>query len=335
MESRIRKPSFKFMHVILNQCVRGRMAQAMFAVFLHSTLRVFVYVLGISMTGASLSDGGTASPVALLFALLLLLLACLAGELLSYGLYSVLAPLVRNRAASIKGLFAGFGRGKSRVVKAALLFTAINAVVVLVLGGLSALMKDQLAALGKGAVMMLTAAAFVLLVALLTLPFTFVYLILLTKEDTGVGEAFVVSWRLLMGQLGRFIAFVAYSCGKDLVMVVVIQLLLFVLPRGEDAGLLFQLLATLASFMGVLAEYRAMTRGYMAVCIYFFSEAGILRPHGGPEAVPSSPEAVSSSPEAVSSGPEAVPGGTGGEAAVPPQIPEAEDRAGEAGGTDE
>jgi hypothetical protein len=77
--------------------------------------------------------------------------------------------------------------------------------------------------------------------------------------------------------------------------------------------------------MGVLAEYRAMTRGYMAVCIYFFSEAGILRPHGGPEADSGSSEADSGDGD-----------GQGSEVdSLQMQLPEAENRGDESGGTDE
>ncbi len=275
------------MHVILNQCIRGKMAQTMFAVFLHSTLRILIYIIGISITAASFSAKGGASFFSVLFALLLLILANFAGELLSYGLYSVLAPLVRNKASSIRNIFSGFYDRKRKVIKAAWIFTAINTASILGMGILSALLAGPAETgnsdLKLGQSTLIAAIAFIVLVILLTLPFTFSYLILLTKEGVGVKESFSVSWKLLRRQVLHFTGFVIYAGGADLAAAIILQLVLLVIPSGEGAGSSLQLFATLASFMGLLAQYRAMSRSYLAICIYFFSEAGILHPHGGKE----------------------------------------------------
>ena len=296
MAGTLRKPTYKYMHVILNQCVRGRMPQAMFAVFLHSLLRAVICLTGVSLAFSFFPSGKASSPFAVLFAALVLVAGFLLVEILTYGLYGIISPLVRNKAASIKDLFRGFTDRSRRVVKAALVFTMINVAAMVVLGILSALplrpVRMLSGSLGSNAVVLVAALAYIVLAALLTLPFTFCYLILLSKPDAGVGESFSVSWKLLIRQVLHFIGFIIYAGGREIVIVVVIQLLLFVLPRGEGAGTSMQLLATLASFIGVLAEYRALTRGYMAVCIYFFGETGILRPHGSTEAVPSVPEAA-------------------------------------------
>ncbi len=302
MSGTLRKPSYKYMHVILNQCVRGRMPQAMFAVFLHSTLRVFICIAGISLTASSVG-GGKASPVALLFGLAVLMATFLAGELLTYGLYGILSPVVRNKAASIKDIFRGFTDKSRRVAKASALFTAMNFAAMVLMSLLLALPSSPLKKLpeelGNNATLLAATLAFMFLAAVLTLPFTFSYLILLTKADTGALQSFAVSFRLIIRQIPHFIGFVKYAGGRDLVTALIIQLLLFVMPKGENAGTSVQLLSTIASFLGVLAEYRALTRGYLAICIYFLSEAGILRPHGGQESVGGSTDVV--------------PGGTAGE----------------------
>ena len=285
----LRKPSYKYMHVILNQCVRGRMPQAMFAVFLHSLMRAVICLTGVSLALSFFPSGKASSPLAVLFAALVLITGFLLVEILTYGLYGIIAPLVRNKAASIKDIFRGFTDQSRRVVKAALAFTMINVAAMLLLGFLAALPGSPAAGLpgrlGENALMLVAALAYIVLAALLTLPFSFSYLILMTKADTGVWQSFVLSWKMLVRQIPHFVGFIIYAGGRDIFMVVVIQFLLFVLPKGEGAASM-QLLATLASFIGVLAEYRALTRGYMAVCIYFYGEAGILRPHGGQESVP-------------------------------------------------
>lgn len=285
----LRKPSYKYMHVILNQCVRGRMPQAMFAVFLHSLMRAVICLTGVSLALSFFPSGKASSPFAVLFAALVLITGFLLVEILTYGLYGIIAPLVRNKAASIKDIFRGFTDQSRRVVKAALAFTMINVAAMLLLGFLAALPGSPAAGLpgrfGENALVLVAALAYIVLAALLTLPFSFSYLILMTKAGTGVWQSFVLSWKMLVRQILHFVGFIIYAGGRDIFMVVVIQLLLFVLPKGEGAASM-QLLATLASFIGVLAEYRALTRGYMAVCIYFYGEAGILRPHGGQESVP-------------------------------------------------
>ncbi len=285
----LRKPSYKYMHVILNQCVRGRMPQAMFAVFLHSLMRAVICLTGVSLALSFFPSGKASSPFAVLFAALVLITGFLLVEILTYGLYGIIAPLVRNKAASIKDIFRGFTDQSRRVVKAALAFTMINVAAMLLLGFLAALPGSPAAGLpgrlGENALVLVAALAYIVLAALLTLPFSFSYLILMTKAGTGVWQSFVLSWKMLVRQIPHFVGFIIYAGGRDIFMVVVIQFLLFVLPKGEGAASM-QLLATLASFIGVLAEYRALTRGYMAVCIYFYSEAGILRPHGGQESIP-------------------------------------------------
>lgn len=342
MAGTLRKPSYKYMHVILNQCVRGRMPQAMFAVFLHSLMRAVIFIAGVSLAFSFFPSGKASSPFAVVFAAFVLVAGFLLVEILTYGLYGIIAPLVRNKAASIKDIFRGFRDKSRRVVKAALAFTVINVAAMLILGILASLplrpVRFLSESLDETSFLIVAALAYILLVALLTLPFAFSYLILMTKSDAGVWQSFVLSWKMLIRQIPHFVGFVIYAGGKDIAMVVVIQLLLFVLPRGEGGSSSMQLLATLASFIGVLAEYRALTRGYMAVCIYFYGEAGILRPHGNPDVVPGNPEAVPGNPDVVPDNPEAggdESGGTDGPAAVTPQILEAEDRAGEAGGTDE
>ncbi|MBP5465407.1 MAG: hypothetical protein J6Y13_09585, partial [Treponema sp.] len=281
MGSTLRKPSYRYMHVILNQCIRGRMPQAMFAVFLHSTLRVCIYIAGVSLAAFPLSAGKAPSLIAVVFDLAVLLTAVLAGEMLSYGLYATISPLVRNQAASIKDIFSAFTDKSRRAAKSALVFTGINAAAILILGILTALpaspARAMLETVGENKTMFAAALAFLALAAVLTLPFTFSYLILLTKADAGVGQSFAVSWKLLIRQIPHFIGFIIYAGGKELVTIFIIQLLLFVMPRGEGASASSQLIATIASFIGILAEYRALTRGYLAICIYFFSEAGILR----------------------------------------------------------
>ena len=308
MAGTLRKPSYKYMHVILNQCIRGRMPQAMFAVFLHSILRVFICMMGISLAASSLNGKTVASPGTALFAILVMLAAFLAGEIISYGLYTILASLVRNKATSIKDIFSGFTGRRKGVIKAAMLFTAINLAAIVLLGIILALPTGSARilaeTLGENAVMLAATLAFVILAALLTLPFTFSYLILISKADAGVKESFTVSWKLLIRQVPHFIGFVIYAGGRDLATAVIIQLLLFVLPRGEGAGTSFHLITTIASFIGVLAEYRALTRGYMAICIYFFGETGILRPHGRTEAVSSSTGVISAGPESPPDAPE-------------------------------
>ncbi|MBQ7165616.1 MAG: hypothetical protein IJR93_01540 [Treponema sp.] len=285
----LRKPSYKYMHVILNQCVRGRMPQAMFAVFLHSLMRAVICLTGVSLALSFFPSGKASSPFAVLFAALVLITGFLLVEILTYGLYGIIAPLVRNKAASIKDIFCGFTDQSRRVVKAALAFTMINVAAMLLLGFLAALPGSPAAGLpgrlGENALVLVAALAYIVLAALLTLPFSFSYLILMTKAGTGVWQSFVLSWKMLVRQIPHFVGFIIYAGGRDIFMVVVIQFLLFVLPKGEGAASM-QLLATLASFIGGLAEYRALTRGYMAVCIYFYGEAGILRPHGGQESVP-------------------------------------------------
>lgn len=287
MAGKLRKPSYKYMHVILNQCVRGRLPQAMFVVFLHSLLRAFISFVGISLAFSFFPSGKASSPLSLLFAVLVLIMGFLLVEILTYGLYGIISPLVRNKASSIKDLFCGFRDKSLRVVKAALIFTLINVTVMLLLGIFVILPSSPARILAErfdeSALVLIATLVYVVIAALLTLPFAFSYLILMTKSDTGVRQSFVLSWKMLSRQLPHFIGFIIYAAGRDLAVVVITQLLLFVLPRGDDVTTSMQLISTLASFIGVLAEYRALTRGYMAVCIYFFSEAGILRPHGGLE----------------------------------------------------
>ena len=305
MAGTLRKPSYKYMHVILNQCVRGRMPQAMFAVFLHSLLRAVICLTGVSLAFSFFPSGKASSPFAVLFAILVLITGFLLVEILTYGLYGIIAPLVRNKAAAIKDIFRGFTDQSRRVVKSALIFTMINLAAMIVLGILAALpispVRELSGRLSENAVVLAAAIAYIMLAALLTLPFSFCYLILMTKADTGVRQSFVLSWKMLIRQIPHFVGFVIYAGGRDIAIVVVVQLLLFVLPKGEGGTASMQLLATFASFIGVLAEYRALTRGYMAVCIYFYGEAGILRPHGGQKSVPGStkvvPEGPASEPE--------------------------------------
>ena len=128
------------------------------------------------------------------------------------------------------------------------------------------------------AVCLLSLLAFLLIVSLLELPFSFVWLVMYNDEKSGVLAAFALAFRRMCGHFFHFIGFELYAGGRDLLAVIVIQAVLLMLPQGDGVPRSVQTLATVLGFAGLVAECRSIVRLYIALPLYYYTLTGVIRP---------------------------------------------------------
>ena len=271
------KPDYKFMHVILNQSLRLNGGKAMFSVFLFTLIQFFV--MGIA--AFPVRSGGSVN--AIFFSLILLFVMNVCSEVFLYGLYIIIARLIEKKFVTIGFLFIGFRRNRKKIIKAGVLFTLIYVVITVIISALLFAYRDAVHGLIEKIGMthaVLIAGFFVLLLAILiTIPFSFVRLILYEYADMGVLNAFKKSASLLKGHFFNFIGFILYASGYHLAQMILIQVFLMFVPSDGELSPSMQLVTTFLSIAGIIAQYKALTRYFMAVTIYYYSIKGVIHPH--------------------------------------------------------
>ncbi|MCR5763641.1 MAG: hypothetical protein K6G00_09705 [Treponema sp.] len=270
------KPDYKFMHVILNQSIRLNARKAMFAVFLYFVLQFFM--MGIAMAPITVNSLFT---VFLTLGLLIGMNLC--SEILLFGLYVIMARFIEKKYVTIGFLFIGFRKNQKRIFKSALFFTLIYVGVIILLSIVYFFCADYfskiLENINSHTLLSIAALIVLFLTMIISIPFSFVRLILYRDDKIKVLQAFKDSFLLMKGRFFHFIGFILYACKKPLIQVILIQVFLFIFSAGANSSGSLQLLITFLGIVGIMAQYRALTILFMAITIYYYTLIGVLYPH--------------------------------------------------------
>lgn len=273
----MKKTDYKFMHVILNQCLRLNNGKAMFAVFLYSVIQFFVMGL-VVIPVKSLN-----SVLSLLVSLILLIVANTLSEVLLYGLYVIMSRLVEKKHVTIGYLFIGFRRNQKKIFKAGLVFTLIYVLITVFFSIVFFIFRNSFAdiveKIGFAQLLPLIVIVVFFISVLVTIPFLFSRIIIYNDNELSVLDSFKRSAFLMKGHFFNFIGFLLYAGGFNLLEAIVIQLFLFILPQSEDMSYYMQLVTTFLSIAGIMAQYKALTRFFIAIPVYYYSLTGIIHPH--------------------------------------------------------
>ncbi len=268
------KPDYKFMHVILNQCLRLNAGKAMFSVFLYFLIQFII--MGIAVSPAAVSSLFT-----VMLALAFLVGMNICSEVLLYGLFVIMARFIEKKYVTIGFLFIGFRKNQKPVFRSAIVFTAIYASVVVVLSIAYFFCKNYFSALYENlsprTVLSYAAIIVLSITMLVSIPFSFVRLILYKNNEIKVLQAFKKSMMLMKGRFFHFIGFVLYACGRSLIQVIIIQFALIAFSAGSNSST--SILLTFLSIAGVMAQYRTLTRLFVAIPIYYYTLTGVIHSH--------------------------------------------------------
>ena len=285
--NRTAKPDYKFMHVILNQCLRLNMGKAVFSVLFY--ILIMLLLLGlVVMPALSVGEGEGLSPESGIAQLFFPLLFCVAAivllKMLSYGLTVIMSRMVEKKHVTIGYLFFGFRKGAGRILRAGLVYAVAYLAVALIVSLLILLFGPQLNQLfppekiPKEAVLVLLSLASLIPVALLHLPFSFLWPLMYKEPELGVFASFAKAFRRMRGHFFHFIGFELYAGGKDLIAMLVLQGLLLVMPQGESVPHSLQALQSVLGFAALVEEYRTIVRLCMALSLYYDTLVGVIRP---------------------------------------------------------
>ena len=245
------------------------------------------YFLVLSFVRRTVPSDGTMTLLSSALFLAGLFVANTISELFKYGLNATMISIVQKKPTARGLLFAGLRDTSKRVFKAALIFSAIYFVLAIVCAVFIAVTHIQFSLNQENADTMLLVAGIFFAVHILTvIPFLFVYPILYLRSDMTVLHAFSVSAHFILGRVFHFIGFILYAGGMDAILAVVLQTILWILPSGERLPATVSMGATFLSFMSVLCQYRAITRFFLAIPLYFYALTGVLHAHQSEPAAP-------------------------------------------------
>ncbi|MBP5437020.1 MAG: hypothetical protein J6Y30_03445 [Treponema sp.] len=295
MEGIVKKPQFKVMRAVFDQCIKLNHSKALFTVFLFTIIETLLSAVPLSVAMGT-SPNGTASsavfnsPVLKAAASFVLSLAfCIVLFMMLYGMFCVTARMVQKKSVTVGWLFIAFRKKDRRVLGSSIVFTVFY----LLLGFLtsflfSLVIKKTGSFLGisggdSSSVMYFFAvAAIVFLLAFI--PFSFVHLILYYFKNVRTLASFALSIRILRGQMLHFMAFVINAAGTSLLSVILLTVVLAFIPKnlGTSVGIL----AMFLSIMRLFEYYKVMARVLIAIPVYFFFTVGAVQVVVSPEQVP-------------------------------------------------
>ena len=277
MDSIIKKPPYKVMHVIFNQCIRLNFGKIVFSVILYLIINMFMQLVPASLLLSSSGD-----TFYILLTLLLLAGATVVSFLLLYGLFCTASRLVQKTKVTAGWLFIAFNKKDNRVFKAAwiftliyLLITGIFCVLAYYAFGFSAAPLPGESAESFSGMFFITAAIVTLVDFFVFLPLIFTFLILDLDKECGAFGAIKQSVSLIKGQFFHFAGFVLYAAGTPLLAVVLLTIVLFVIPPSVSA--VFKVPVMLLSFARICEFFKCIARAIIGICVYFFFATGRMR----------------------------------------------------------
>ncbi len=285
-EIRTLRPQYKIMRMILNQCDRLNRSKVLSTVFVGMILQTLAYFFSIAALGYTYRNGGSMY-IGLIGNLMLIFISITVSGILGYGVNVTCARMVEKSYVTLGYLFSGFREKSGRVLRMSAfraLLTFILAIVVcvivvfLIMPQFSSLNSDDIDNLPGVGLIVVLEAVYLVIVALVAIPFIFVNLVMYRRPDCGVFRSISISARLVFRQFFHFIGFMFYGCGKYLLCFVglVIANAILRISAGESLGFISMILSCLQ----IVAEFRVLIRMNLALPIYFYSMTGVLQVHG-------------------------------------------------------
>lgn len=286
MEGIVKKPQYKIMHVIFNQCIRLNFSKALFTVFLFTIIETLLSMipLSVAMNSASAPENaataGSSSVLSVLFSFVLTLALCIVLFMMLYGMFCVTARMVQKQKVTVGWLFIALIKKDKKVLGASAIFTLYYTVLGFLAAYLFSYLTDKNiipAGLGSGSLssVMYFFAFAALVFVLAFIPFSFVHLILYYFKNAKVLGSFALSVRILWGQTVHFLGFVFYAAGTSLISLALLSVVLFLIPQnlGTSLGIFTMFLSILRLF----EYYKVLSRILIAIPVYFFFTIGAIK----------------------------------------------------------
>ena len=286
MEGIVKKPQYKIMHVIFNQCIRLNFSKALFTVFLFTIIETLLSMipLSVAMNSASAPENaataGSSSVLSVLFSFVLTLALCIVLFMMLYGMFCVTARMVQKQKVTVGWLFIALIKKDKKVLGASAIFTLYYTVLGFLAAYLFSYLTDKNiipAGLGSGSLssVMYFFAFAALVFVLAFIPFSFVHLILYYFKNAKVLGSFALSVRILWGQTLHFLGFVFYAAGTSLISLALLSVVLFLIPQnlGTSLGIFTMFLSILRLF----EYYKVLSRILIAIPVYFFFTIGAIK----------------------------------------------------------
>ena len=275
-------PDYRYMHVHLNQCLRQNMSKALFSVLLYFGITAFIYSVAlfpsVMLSEESVSINSIACNV---LSIILVILCTVVKNMMNYDLNAMVTNMVNKDYVTMGFLFIAFRDKSKRALKSSLIFTGIYIVVSLAVCAGFFILSDniftqdlsQKELYGK---MMMTACVLIFVLFIFISPFIFVNIILHSQKNLKVRDAFRLSFKMMMTHYFHAIGFALYAGGKDLIVLIVCNVISIFIPSGDETSI-YATISMLLSFIAFVAEYKAIVRIYVAVPIYYYSLVGIIK----------------------------------------------------------
>lgn len=261
---------FELLQVVYRQNRR----KAMFTLVLYMLLQAVILTFSMLSMFTVFSSESIPGNIVTLVILFIALTVCF---VLGYGMTITITRLIEKKFVTIGYLFSGFKRDR-RVIPCALILSGI----VFAVGIISSViivqynLHNQVVVTaeefaGKSFMISLILLA---VIALLLLPFVFVWMYLYVDSNMKVFTAFKKSAGMLFRNFFKFIGFEVLAAGFYFAVTVIVSIMSGKLEAV--AGDKVQFVCMILSAVAIVTEYLGLVRLFFGVPLFFFSEIGAI-----------------------------------------------------------
>lgn len=275
-----KRPLYRYMVTVVNDCVRRNMGKAVFVIFLYNFIQSLFFSVSFFPLMLSLTKGEVPAFYVQASSFVLLALALVADGMLTFGLFSMMSRMCERAYVTMGFLFYGFKSPRRKKVFLLSLVTAlIQVALALLLVLFVYLSKLDVAAFltehGIEKALAFVIPVYLVLLLLLLYPLSMTHVILYLQPELSVWQVIKKSISLVTGNFFHYTGYLIFAMGVNLPFLVIVSLLQTWIPSSANgSGGLTELLSLFLHFVSFVLQLVVLVRLYCSIPVYVFSLEG-------------------------------------------------------------
>ena len=274
-----KRPLYRYMVTVVNDCVRRNMGKAVFVIFLYNFIQSLFFSVSFFPLMLSLTKGEVPAFSVQASSFVLMALALGADGMLTFGLFSMMSRMCERAYVTMGFLFYGFKSPRRKKVFLLSLVTAlIQVALALLLVLFVYLSKLDVAAFltehGIEKALAFVIPVYLVLLLLLLYPLSMTHVILYLQPELSVWQVIKKSISLVMGNFFHYTGYLIFAMGVNLPFLVIVSLLQTWIPSSANGNGMMELLSLFLHFVSFVLQLVVLVRLYCSIPVYVFSLEG-------------------------------------------------------------
>ncbi len=274
-----KRPLYRYMVTVVNDCVRRNMGKAVFVIFLYNFIQSLFFSVSFFPLMLSLTKEEVPAFSMQASSFALLALALVADGMLTFGLFSMMSRMCERAYVTMGFLFYGFKSPRRKKVFLLSLVTAlIQVALALLLVLFVYLSKLDVAAFltehGIEKALAFVIPVYLVLLLLLLYPLSMTHVILYLQPELSVWQVIKKSISLVTGNFFHYTGYLIFAMGVNLPFLVIVSLLQTWIPSSANGNGMTELLSLFLHFVSFVLQLVVLVRLYCSIPVYVFSLEG-------------------------------------------------------------